>query len=225
ARFFARRRRLPYRAALALYRAVERPAWRRYQRVFCNSEEVRRRLLQSRLVEPERAEVAHHGLDLDCFRPGGRGERYFLVAGRITVQKNVELAIEAWKRFQPEARPGGFRLVVAGMVHEKSRSYLAALRSLAGGRPDVTFVENPDDARLVALYQGCRGVLFTPGNEDWGLVPLEAMACGKPVLATARGGPLESVVEGRTGRLSADDPAAFADAIAWAAEMPPAQLQ
>ena len=224
-RFFGRRWRLHYRAAFALYREVERPAWRRYRRVFCNSREVRRRLLDSGLVEPDRMEVAHHGVDLERFRPGARSERYFLAAGRITFQKNLELAIEAWKRFQPEPHPGGFRLVVAGMVHEKSRSYLAALRSLAGGRPDVTFVENPDDARLLELYQGSRAVLFTPVSEDWGLVPLEAMACGKPVLAVARGGPLESVIQGRTGRLCADDPAAFADAIAWAAGLPASRLR
>ena len=55
-----------------------------------------------------------------------------------------------------------------------------------------------NDAELAELYRGCKALIF-PGEEDFGIVPLEAMACGKPVIAYARGGALETVVEKKTG--------------------------
>ena len=61
--------------------------------------------------------------------------------------------------------------------------------------PNVEFLGWQSDARLAELYSGCKALLF-PGEEDFGIVPLEAMACGKPVIAFGRGGALETVVEG-----------------------------
>jgi glycosyltransferase involved in cell wall biosynthesis len=218
ARYFNGASRPHYRLAIGAYAAFERPLWKRYRRVFCNSEETRRRLLAAGLVEPTRVEVAHHGVDTELFRPTERRERFFLVPGRIMWQKNIELAVAAWKRFRPE--PDGWRLVVAGMVDRKSRSYLDMLRQLAGGRSDVSFVESPSDAELLKLYQTCHAVLFPASNEDWGLVPLEAMACGKGVVAVDRGGPRESVLDGLTGYLRPDHPDAFASAIETLAALP-----
>jgi glycosyltransferase involved in cell wall biosynthesis len=60
------------------------------------------------------------------------------------------------------------------------------------------------------LYRDCTALLFTAFNEDWGIVPLEAMATGKPVIAVDKGGPREIVVDGETGYLEPEDPAAFA---------------
>lgn len=224
AHFYAGRHRPLFSAAFAAYRLVDRPSWRRYQRVFTNSDEVRRRILSAGLVDDSRLEVAHHGVDCDLWRPDGRREPFFLVPGRIMWQKNLELALEAWARFKPRASDNGFRLVIAGMVDDKSRSYLAAMRAKAGARADVEFVVSPDDATLLDLYQRCWSVIFPPVNEDWGLVPLEAMACGKPVLATDRGGPRESVVEARTGFLRLDHPKAFAGAIQLLSELGRADL-
>lgn len=218
ARFMAGRRRPAHRVGLGLYRRLDRLTWASYRRVFCNSEEVRQRLLRARLVDAERLEVAHHGVDLERFRPAGQRQPYFLVPGRIMWQKNAELAIEAWFKFKP--RPEGpLRLVIAGMVDRKSQAYLERLRGMATGRSDIQFVESPSDEELIRLYQGCLAVVFPAMNEDWGLVPLEAMACGKPVLATARGGPLETVVDGESGLLRLDHPKAFALGLAELAMM------
>lgn len=223
-RYFAARRRLHYRIAIELYARLERHAWTRYHRVFCFSLETCRRLLCARLVDESRLEVAHYGVDVQRFRPTGEREPFFLVPGRIVWTKNLELAIQAWSRFKPEPGASRFRLVVAGMVDEKSRGYLHRLRQLSTGREDIMFVESPDDDDLVRLYQRCHAVIFPSPNEDWGLVPLEAMACGKPVLATDRGGPRESVVDGETGFLRHDDPETFATAIAGLARMPAGAL-
>jgi glycosyltransferase involved in cell wall biosynthesis len=138
--------------------------------------------------------------------------------------KNLELAISAWRRWKPAADRNEFRLVIAGMVDAKSVPYLRRLRALAGDRQDIVFSEAPTDRDLLRLYQRCHAVVFPPPNEDWGLVPLEAMACGKPVLATDRGGPRESVVNGETGFLRLDRPESFAQAIDALAHLPHTQL-
>jgi glycosyltransferase involved in cell wall biosynthesis len=223
-RFFDGRRRPQYRAGFEIYRRLERPIWRRYRRVFCNSAEVQRRILEAGLVDPDRLEIVHHGVDLERFQPGGRREPYFLVAGRVMWQKNVELAIEAFRWFKPDPAQGPFRLVVAGMVDAKSRPYLEMLLRAAGGRPDIEFVESPADEELIRLYRHAHAVVFTAANEDWGLVVLEAMAAGRVVLATNRGGPRESVLDGVTGFLRPDLPGWFAVGMRTLAEMPAAEL-
>jgi glycosyltransferase involved in cell wall biosynthesis len=141
----------------------------------------------------------------DCF------DRFFLLPGRIMWTKNVELGIEAIKRLLtlcPES--GDFRLVVAGIVDRKSEAYLARLRGMAGNDPRIEFCIHPSDEELADLYRRCYAVLFTAFNEDWGMVPVEAMHFGKPVIATSKGGPLESVRHGEQGFLEEPDPDAFA---------------
>lgn len=203
--------RLVVRLGSALFRSVDRRAWRRYERVLCISEEARRRARAGRLCSDDKMEVCHVGLGFDPEPEGVSFERFFLLPGRIMWTKNLELGIEAFRRFR-DARPEhrDFRLVIAGLVDEKSRPYLARLEQLAGGDPAVEFRFWPSDAELKRLYRSCYGVLFTAFNEDWGIVPLEAMAFAKPVIATASGGPRESVEHGRNGFLEPPTPEAFA---------------
>jgi glycosyltransferase involved in cell wall biosynthesis len=202
--------RLAFRAGSAVFAAVDRLAWRRYRRIFCISEESRRRALRGRLASEDRLEVLHVGLGVRSPEPSDRFEPFFLVAGRIMWTKNLELAIEAFRRFG-RANPGHrFRLVIAGMVDGKSRGYLDALRAQAADLPGVEFHIAPSDQELADLYSRCHAVLFTAFNEDWGIVPLEAMAFGKPVIATNRGGPREVVQPGIQGFLEPAEPDAFA---------------
>jgi glycosyltransferase involved in cell wall biosynthesis len=127
------------------------------------------------------AEVVYPGIDLERFRPGAGARDYFLLAGAFAPYKHGELAIEACRRL-------GLRLVVAGsgpMEH--------ALRRQAG--PGVEFLGWVSDDRLAELYRGARALLF-PGEEDLGLMPVEALASGCPVVAFGRGGALETVGAG-----------------------------
>jgi glycosyltransferase involved in cell wall biosynthesis len=224
ARFFDVQARPHYRAALAAFRLVDRTTWRHYDEVICISHEVRRRVLDAGLVPRARTRVVHPGVDLDRFALSSAREPYFLLPGRIMWQKHLELGLEAWRWFKPHPGDSDHRLVIAGMVDEKSRPYLDALRGAVGWRSDVEFVVGPTDAQLVSLYQRCSGVLFTAANEDFGLVPLEAMACGKPVIAPARGGPTETILDGVTGALVAGDHQAFGAALRWLAELPTDRL-
>jgi glycosyltransferase involved in cell wall biosynthesis len=117
---------------------------------------------------------------------GPRAREDYLLAGAFAPYKRGELAIEACRRL-------GRRLIVVGAGQDERR-----LRALAG--PDVEFVGRLSDEALAALYARVRALLF-PGEEDFGIVPVEAMASGCPVIAYGRGGALETV-----GRDAAAEP-------------------
>lgn len=191
------------------FSSVDRRMWRRFQHRLANSHETRHRIVTAGLATVDEVEVLHPGVDTTTFHEGpSEREPVLLVPGRIMWQKNVELAIEAFAR----ARHAGLRarLVIAGAVDDKSQPYLGELRAVAAGLP-VEFVVDPSDATLVDLYRRALAVVFTARNEDFGIVPLEAMACGTPVVAVDAGGVRETVVDGVTGWLEPDDAGRFAD--------------
>jgi glycosyltransferase involved in cell wall biosynthesis len=192
----------------AAFEAADRRAWRAYRHVLANSAETAARIRAAGLVPNGPVEVLHPGVDLTRFPPGpGPRHGFLLVAGRIMWQKDVELAIETVRVLA--AKGQRLRLVVAGAVDGKSQPYLARLRYLSEGL-DVTFEVDPTDARLSELYRTCTMLLFTARNEDFGIVPLEAMASGAPVLAVDSGGPRETVLPGVTGWLEPRDAERFA---------------
>jgi glycosyltransferase involved in cell wall biosynthesis len=206
------RDRRKYAALKALgpgFNAVDKRMWRRYRHVLANSYETAHRIERAGLTDNQ-AEVLHPGVDLEQFtlHPTLPRERFFLVAGRIMWEKRIELAIQALRA----ARESGTQasMVIAGGVDSKSRPYLQTLREHAEGLP-VEFVVDPSDEDLASLYARCLAVVFTAPNEDWGVVPLEAMASGAPVLAVDAGGPRESVIHNVTGWLLPPTPWAFAE--------------
>lgn len=127
-------------------------------------------------------------------------EDYFLIAGRIEPYKNVELAIKA-------AMQANVKLKIAGDGSQKS--YLEAKYK----NPNIEFLGKVDDEELARLYAGAKGLIF-PQEEDAGIVPLEAMASGTPVIALASGGALESVIPKKTGEFfSEENPESLAKVI------------
>lgn len=112
---------------------------------------------------------------------------YFLVVSRLAPYKRIDLAVEACTRLN-------LPLKVVGDGRDMAR-----LQSLAG--PSVEFVGfQPDDEVVRKLYAHCKAFLF-PGEEDFGISPLEAQACGRPAIAFAAGGALDTIVPGATGEL------------------------
>lgn len=213
--------RLAVAAGCAAYRPLDRLAWRRYDHVFCISQEVRRRVLRGRLAPESKLEVVHVGLGFMPAEPGSRADRYFLLPGRVMWTKNIELGIRAFRAFlSRDPAFSDFRLVIAGIVDEKSRPYLARLRELAAGEARIEFRIHPSDEELHALYAHCYATLFTAFNEDWGIVPIEGMAFGKPAIACNRGGPRESIESGVQGYLEEPDPERFAARMAELAADP-----
>jgi glycosyltransferase involved in cell wall biosynthesis len=204
------------------FSAVDRRLWRKYRHVLVNSEETKRRVVAAGLASSEVPEVLRPGVDLTRFgghHAGTGRSRRFLVAGRIMWQKRIELALDAFRQSGTDCE-----LVIAGAVDRKSAPYLAELRRRATGLR-VTFETDPTDARLAELYEGSLALLFTAPNEDFGIVPLEAMASGLVVIGPDAGGPKESVVHGRTGWLvAAGDPTAYAERMRAVAAMAAADL-
>lgn len=209
-------RRQLFNGFAAAFRKIDQALWSRYSYAFFNSHETLSRAEKGGLLERlgNRCEVLHPGIDWAGLEPTWIYKSYFLVPGRIMWTKNIELALAAFIRWKDSSHlRKEFRLVVAGRVDKKSESYLTSLRALANERGDIEFVISPSDAQLNDLYANCTAVLFPSFNEDWGIVPLEANAFGKPVISSNRGGPLESQVDGQTGFLADPDPGAFSEAM------------
>lgn len=202
------------RAGSAVFRALDRQMWRRYQRIFPISEEVQKRILAGGLAPESKLEVLQPGVDLSAFVPSEPEEKTFFLPGRIMWTKNLELAIEGFQEFRSRfAEPNGWRLRIAGIVDHKSQPYLEKLRGMAAGDPSIEFQIRPTDEEMLSNYRSCYATLFTAFNEDWGLVIIEAMASAKPVVAVNRGGPREIVRHEHDSLLAEPDPQHFADAM------------
>ena len=135
------------------------------------------------------AEVLHPPVDVARFAPAPISERgdFYLWAGELAPYKRADIAIEAFRRL-------GLPLVVIGGP-DKTR-----LRLAANAPENVKFLGKTDFATLKWHMARCRALIF-PGEEDFGLVPVEVMASGRPVIAYGRGGALDTVIHGQTGWL------------------------
>jgi glycosyltransferase involved in cell wall biosynthesis len=136
------------------------------------------------------SEVIYPPVDVERVVPTGEpAEDFHLVVSRLVSYKRVDLAVEAANRL-------GRRLIVVGDGAERRR-----LEAMAG--PTVEFLGWRSDEEVAGLYGRCRALLF-PGFEDFGITPVEAQAAGRPVVAFGRGGATETVVDGTTGVLFAE---------------------
>ncbi|NUN70085.1 MAG: glycosyltransferase [Bacteroidetes bacterium] len=146
-----------------------------------NSENVRQRI---RRYYKRDAEVIFPPVDTDRFQCSTVDDHFHLIVSALVPYKRVDLAVQVFNTT-------GKRLVIAGTGPET-----AALRAMAG--PNIEFLGWQSDEQLAQLYARCTALIF-PGVEDFGIVPLEAQASGKPVIAFGQGGALETVIDGVTG--------------------------
>jgi len=116
----------------------------------------------------------------------GESERNFLIVSRLSPYKKIEVAVEAMNKLN-------LPLVVIG---EGDPKYVKYLKSIAG--PKTKFLGWKSDEETKKHYASCRAFLF-PGEDDFGITPVEAMSFGKPVIALRKGGAVETVIEGETG--------------------------
>jgi glycosyltransferase involved in cell wall biosynthesis len=130
------------------------------------------------------AEVIFPPVDTAKFQASRRDKGYYLIVSALVPYKKVDLAVKAFNKI-------GKRLIIVGKGPDEEK-----LRYLA--KPNVEFLGWKSDDELALLYAGCTALVF-PGEEDFGIVPLEAMASGKAVIAYGKGGALETVQDGLSG--------------------------
>lgn len=187
-----------------------------------------------RTVTPE---VLYPGVDITRYKPLGAqkwnekdnppGENghgmIILSLSRYEPRKNIGLAIEAFALLRERLSETTFprvRLIIAGGYDSRLRENRDTLHVLETCverlhlEDHVVFIRSLPDAQRLELLSRCFCVVYTPENEHFGLVPLEAMAAGRPVIVVNSGGTLETVRHGETGLLCAPTPRAFADAMA-----------
>ncbi len=179
---FGKAVRLAARIVARLYRRWDFAAAQRVHHLVAISTEIQERIRryyrrESVVIYPP-VEVA------DRFSIAQYPDDYFLVVSRLVPYKRIDLAVEACTRL-------GLPLLVAGKGRDRER-----LESLAG--PTVHFLGFVPDEQLPDLLARCRALIF-PGLEDFGIVPVQAQAAGRPVIAFRSGGALDTVIPGRTG--------------------------
>jgi glycosyltransferase involved in cell wall biosynthesis len=188
------------RAVLAPFlqylRLWDRLAADRVDRFVAISREVQQRIAR---VYRRPSDIIYPPVHTERFRPAEGPHDYYLIASRLIPYKRIDLAVQAFNQLD---RP----LVIAGDGRDRRR-----LEAMAG--PNVRFLGRVSDEELAKLMAGCRAFIF-PGLEDFGIAPVEALAAGRPVIAYAGGGALDTVIDGLTGVLFYEqNPAALAEAV------------
>ena len=148
---------------------------KRVDTFICNSQNIRRKI---RDYYNRESQVVHPPVDLSFFRPGKAKESYYLIVGAFAPNKRVDLAVKAFNQLK-------LPLKIAGRGQEE-----AYCRSIA--EENIEFHGTLSNKKLLELYQQARALVF-PGEDDFGITPLEAQACNTPVIAYASGGALETV--------------------------------
>ncbi len=145
------------------------------------SEIVRKRIKK---YYSRKSKVIYPPVNTGFYKPQGEIGNYFLIVSRLIPYKKIDIAVQSFSDL-------GLPLVIIGEGPE-----LEKLKKMA--KPNIKFLGGLEDERVRKYYSQCKAFIF-PGEEDFGITPVEAMASGRPVIAYREGGACESVVEGITG--------------------------
>jgi len=192
-------------AGLKVFDKVEKLGYQKYNSVICNSETTKRRLQDKKLSED--AMVANPGVEpIDIYKSHSTAYKPFILyVSRFRRYKRQDLAIEAFQ----ESGLEGFKLVLAGSSQEPE--YIEELKEKAGEKVEIR--TDVSEQELDTLYRTCYAGLFLAEKEDFGMVPLEYMSYGKPVIAVNEGNLSETITDGSNGSLVQADSIEIAEKI------------
>jgi alpha-1,3/alpha-1,6-mannosyltransferase len=181
---------------LKIHRIIENYSWSNYDKVLCNSNKTKERIGIRELWSTSEVEVVPPGVNLPEETPSER-EEYIIYPSRFREYKRQHLAIEAFKN----ANTQDFNLMLVGSSQEEE--YVERLKEVSG--EDVVIEKDVPQGRWRKLIAQSHCVVFTPEKEDWGMVPIEAGAFGKPTVGVDEGGLKETIDHQETGyRTEAD---------------------
>jgi glycosyltransferase involved in cell wall biosynthesis len=181
-----------YNATKPIYNLIARRAWNSFEYIFVNSEVTKKRIIDNGLADKSELTVLHPGIDtpestVSNFEP------IFLYPSRFVRYKRQKLVVKSFNRVESDK----YKLVLAGSAQDKQ--YLEELHNLKDD--NVIIKTDLSEKEMEELYRRCYTVLYFPRDEDWGLVPLESAAYGKPVIGVNEGGPKKTIINGETGVL------------------------
>ncbi len=167
--------------ALHLLKSWDLATIKRVNHFIAISESIRKRIMR---IYQRPVEVIYPPVKTAQYHLSEMVEDYFLVVSRLNAYKRIDLVIEAFNRL-------GLPLRIIGVgSHENYLKQIA--------KQNISFLGKVAEGELVSLYSKCRALIF-PGEEDFGIAPVEAQAAGRPVIAYAGGGALETIIDGVTG--------------------------
>lgn len=162
--------------------------------ILCNSKNTQTRITK---YLNRKSIIIYPPVDTHKFKPAKKtsGPKFWLAVNRLFWHKNIEVQLDAFRKMPDK------RLIIIGSYEQSThfKDYAEHIKSICP--PNVTIKSWVSDTDKIKLYQQCEGLICTAKDEDFGLTPLEAMACGKPVIANKEGGFTETILHKKTGIL------------------------
>jgi len=187
-----------YAIGAGAVRALDQKIVRKIDYIVANSNNTKSRI--EKYYGRKDALVLNGGIEYERFSNNG-DEKYFFYPSRISPNKRQDYVMRAFELFKKKVK--GYKLVITGDVSKDGfyYDYYLDITKLAERIGDIKIITDVPYDKIIDLYSRSTAVLFAAINEDYGLVPLEAMASGKPVISVNEGGPKETIVNGKTGFL------------------------
>jgi len=188
-----------YFTAANIFRLLENTVINKIEYIFANSNLTKQRI---KIYLNRDSEILYPVFTKGLFRNISY-QKYFFYPSRIAPDKRFEYAIEAFKQFKKKGKEKvkDWKLIIAGSLESQYTDYYKKLVEMIKDRDDIEIKLNVPQPELVKLYGNAFCILFTPIEEDFGMVPLEGFESEKPCIAVNEGGPKETIEDGKDGFL------------------------